>query len=147
MEKVHVENDWYDGPRCGIADFNGVPHRFLSQFKEYDAGFNVDLDRDVFHVFPITLRELDLEKEQWGIFVSWNRKYEAGESHVDCHPAKGGVDSRWDEIEEILSPGRNNIPDNAMEVYAVFLSIDNSERYGSSGPSYGVIWEVLRGNA
>ena len=27
-ERVYVENDWWDGPRGGIADIQGVPHRF-----------------------------------------------------------------------------------------------------------------------
>ena len=33
-ETVYVENDWYDGPRAGVSDINGVPHRFKSLFDE-----------------------------------------------------------------------------------------------------------------
>jgi hypothetical protein len=33
-EHVYVEQDWYDGPRAGIADVHGLPHRFESIFDE-----------------------------------------------------------------------------------------------------------------
>jgi hypothetical protein len=30
FEPVHGVEDYYDGPRTGVADFRGVPHRFCS---------------------------------------------------------------------------------------------------------------------
>ena len=30
FEPVHDVEDYYDGPRTGIADFRGLPHRFRS---------------------------------------------------------------------------------------------------------------------
>jgi hypothetical protein len=30
FERVHVELDWYDGPRGGLADVDGLPHYFQS---------------------------------------------------------------------------------------------------------------------
>ena len=143
MEKVHIEIEWYDGPRRGIADFNGAPHRFISQFREYEEGFKVDQDRDVFDVYPISQNEFKLEQEQWKIFVEWNSKFEAGELSIDSHPAKGNINSRWDEIETLLVSSRDVIPPNALEAYAVFTYIENRLRYSVMGPSYGVSWELL----
>jgi hypothetical protein len=41
-ETVYVENEWYDGPRAGIGDVNGVPHRYVSLFdEEEDQRFEV----------------------------------------------------------------------------------------------------------
>ena len=47
-EKVYVELEWYDGPRKGVADIGGVPHRFCSHFDEND-----DQPLGTFVVFPI----------------------------------------------------------------------------------------------
>jgi hypothetical protein len=69
---VYVENEWYDGPRAGIADVNGLPHRFASQWDEASDEY-----LDTFLVWPVAPAELALEQEQWAIFVSWNDQYEA----------------------------------------------------------------------
>lgn len=70
IEKVYVECDWYDGPRAGIADVNGIPHRFVSNF-DHDA----DDWSDTFTLFPIDPNTLASEQEQWNLFVAWNRRY------------------------------------------------------------------------
>ena len=36
FENVYGELEWYDGPRSGIADVNGIPHRFKPLFDEAD---------------------------------------------------------------------------------------------------------------
>lgn len=143
MEKVHVENDWYDGPRNGIADFNGVPHRFISNFEDFE-----DQERclDTFKLFPVSANELNLEIEQWTIFVKWNKRYDAGEVETDSHPGHGGIDKRWDELEKILSKKRIMISEIALNVTAVFESNDQNDRYEVTGPDYGVIWEILDEN-
>ena len=63
-ETVYVENEWYDGPRAGIADVNGVPHRYVSLFDEVEDEY-----LDIFLIWPVDRQELDLEIEQWRIFV------------------------------------------------------------------------------
>ena len=143
MEIVHVELEWYDGPRRGVANFNGAPHRFISQYREYKGDFDVDQERDVFDVFPISRSDLKLEQEQWKIFVDWNSKFEAGELPAASHPGKGGINSRWDEIETLLVSSRDVIPKNTLEAYAVFTYIENRLRYSVTGPSYRVNWELL----
>ena len=89
MEKVYVENDWYDGPRKGVADLNGVPHRFIAHFKE-ESGYE-----DTFFLFPISPDILNLEIEQWRIFTEWNDKYDAGKADTDSHPGHGEINNRW----------------------------------------------------
>ena len=137
MEKVYVENDWYDGPRKGIADFNGVPHRFIADFAD-DKGF-----LDTFRLFPINESEFNLEKEQWAIFVEWNDLYEKGVANTDSHPGGGGINKRWDEIESLLSDKREIVPENHFSAEAEFQIIDREKRYDVSGPGYSVVWKVI----
>ena len=135
MEKVYAENDWYDGPRKGIADFQGRPHRFVAKF-ENEKGY-----LDVFTIFPVSETELSLEIEQWKIFVEWNNKYELGEVDVDSHPGNGGVSERYDEIEQLLQSKRDTLPESYFTAKAEFVSIDRQSRYEETGPNYGVIWK------
>ncbi len=138
MEKVYVENDRYDRPREGIADFNGTPHRFKSKFDDLKDEYS-----DIYFLIPISYDELDLEIEQWKIFVEWNKKYEAGKASTETHPGNGGVNQRWDEIEKKLHPKRGLIPDSALVAKATFEPIDQKNRYESSGPDYEVIWKLI----
>ena len=137
MENVYVENDLYDGPRSGIADFNGSPHRFIANFEDL-KGYS-----DTFSLFPIPDDELQLEIEQWNIFVQWNKAYEAGNADTNSHPGHGGLNKRWDELESMLSLKRTTIPKTAMKVTANFEFNDQNSRYEKSGPDYGVIWELV----
>lgn len=63
-EHVFVETEWYDGPRAGIANVNGLPHRFASQWDEQEDEY-----LGTFLVWPVHPEELLLEQEQWQIFV------------------------------------------------------------------------------
>jgi len=140
MEKVYVENDWYDGPRSGIADFDGSPHRFIANYE------NLKGYLDTFNVFPVSNEELELEIEQWKIFVKWNQKYEAGEVETDSHPGNGGLNQRWDELETLLSRKRKTISNSALKLAAKFESNEQDNRYEITGPDYGVIWSKINEN-
>lgn len=138
IEKVYVENDYYDGPRAGVADVNGIPHRFVSNFDR-DAG---DWS-DTFTLFPIGPDMLGLEREQWRLFVAWNRRYESGEVGVQTHPGHGGIDPRWDALEALLVESRRSIPTGARQAHAEFVRNDREERYSEEGPCYSVQWTLL----
>ena len=140
MEKVYVENDWYDGPRNGVAYFNGSPHRFIAHFDDL-KGYS-----DTFSLFPISEQELKQEIEQWSIFVEWNKKYEAGEIDTESHPGHGGINRKWDELEKSLSVRRKIIPESAMKAKADFESNNQINRYTIDGPAYVVTWKILNEN-
>lgn len=137
-EKVYVENEWYDGPRSGVAEINGVPHRFKSLFDE-----EADEYLDTFLVWPIENELLELEIEQWNLFVQWNSLYESGKLDVDSHPGYGGLNQRYDEIESYLKVSRETIPASAQRAKAKMEKIDKVGRYCSSGPAYLFRWHLL----
>ena len=47
-ERVHTVNDFYDGPRLGVADYLGKPHIYQSEFSEAEDDYN-----DRFWLMPI----------------------------------------------------------------------------------------------
>lgn len=137
-EKVYVELEWYDGPRSGIADIHGVPHRFKSNFDEEEDDWP-----GTFMFFPIDSPILAMELEQWRLFVAWNKRYESGDAELTRHPGHGGIDPRWDELERLLGSSRDSIPNDAKQARAEFSRLDRTERYEDEGPDYRLRWIVL----
>lgn len=137
-EHVYVENTWYDGPRAGVADIQGVPHRFLSQFDEVGDEY-----LGTFLVWPIPEAELFLELEQWEIFVSWYEEYEAGKVSTELHPATPGMSKRWEEIDSLLRIGREQVPETARQARAQMVCKQNNRRYSTSGLDYSLSWRLL----
>ena len=137
-EHVYVENEWYDGPRAGVANIQGKPHRFVSQFDEAEDEY-----LGTFLVWPIGEPELALEQEQWRIFASWNGDYEAGKVGAESHPGHPGTNKRWDEIHSLLQASRESVPSNAVRAKAHLVHAERSQRYLPSGPSYRLSWRLL----
>jgi hypothetical protein len=137
-EQVYVENEWYDGPRAGIADIQGLPHRFKSLFDDDEAGH-----LRTFLIWPVDQSACDLEVEQWRLFVEWNVRYESGQAGTDSHPGHGGIDRRWDEIEALLKNGRSVVPADARRALADIRCLERERRYEPSGPAYRICWCVL----
>jgi hypothetical protein len=139
FEHVFVENEWYDGPRAGIANVNGLPHRFLSQFDEGDDEY-----LGTFLLWPVDADELALEQEQWQIYVTWNERYEAGAADIDSHPGNPGTNRRWDELASLLEPRRQSVPVDARRAKANFVRAEErTNRYESTGPDYQLSWMLL----
>lgn len=135
-EHVYVENEWYDGPRSGIADVNGKPHRFKSLFDEKDDEY-----LGTFLVWAIDADELALEQEQWQIFVAWNERNEVGTVGVDSHPGHPGTNRRWDELATLLEHRRQAVPLDAKRARVEVVALDRDQRYARSGPSYHLSWK------
>lgn len=137
-ERVYVENEWYDGPRAGVADINGRPHRFKSLFDEDEDHY-----LGTFLVWPVDQVVVELEQEQWQIFAAWNALYEAGRTGTESHPGHGGKSMRWDEIEMLLEHSRTDVPQLAQHALAKLTHIKSDVRYPASGPAYTLRWSML----
>ena len=137
-QRVYVENEWYDGPRAGVADINGLPHRFKSLFDEKE-----DQYLGTFIVWPIDKLELERELEQWWIFVQWKTLYETGKADTQSHPGQGGINARWDELEVLLQPSRAAATTKQKRANAEMIPIDREPRYAESGPAYALSWAIL----
>jgi hypothetical protein len=63
-EKVHTMTDYYDGPRGGVADFNGLPVIYQSEFTDIDSK-----KADIFLLQPIGEQALQHALEGWEIWL------------------------------------------------------------------------------
>jgi hypothetical protein len=141
FERVYAELDWYDGPRKGLADVDGVAHYFAA-VNDYDCG---DAHDEEFLIWPASVDTLALERRQWRMFVAWNNCYERGQATVESHPGHGGIDSEYDKLTVALEPGRTPAP-HSRTARATWRPTDNPQRYSADGPGYQVRWEIS-GNA
>ena len=65
-DRVYTVNDYYDGPRLGIADVDGVPHIYEAEFD-----YSSDEYGDTYFVSPVDEGLLALVLEDWEIWLRW----------------------------------------------------------------------------
>jgi len=135
FRRVLVELDWYDGLRAGLAEVGGTVHYFQS-CNHFDL-----VDEVVYRVWPAAEEVVALEREQWAIFVEWNRRYEAGEAGPGDHPGHGGIDARYDELMMLLTPYRQQ-PAVARHFRAEWR-FGPSARYEAEGIATWVRWKPI----
>ncbi|MEV6103003.1 hypothetical protein [Nocardia sp. NPDC051981] len=135
FERVYVESARYDWPREGLADIGGQPHYFEGQsFTRVDAGY-------MFNVWPASAQAVAWELEWWANFACWDQRYIAGEAGVDTHPGRGGIDARYDELQELLAPHRR-VPANARKLLAE-TRFDKGDRYRVDGTDMWFRWHPV----
>ncbi|MBR1245843.1 hypothetical protein JQ609_02740 [Bradyrhizobium sp. AUGA SZCCT0169] len=81
-DRVHTVNNYYDGPRLGIADFDGVPHIYEAEFD-----YSSDEFGDTYFASPVDENLLALVTEDWEIWLRWNSAYRRGDASIETHPA------------------------------------------------------------
>ncbi|MGO8747963.1 MAG: hypothetical protein ACLQNE_18465 [Thermoguttaceae bacterium] len=136
FEVVCTITDWYDGPRQGIADYQGQPHLFES---EWQNGKN--LDADTFLLMPIDRGTFSLALEDWAIWRRWETAYYQGTATLETHPALPEDRSRHEELERLLE-GRlvvNSV--RAVRKRAEFRVRNDPDWHGYGGRPLEVRWE------
>src|SRR5215470_18908524 len=73
-DRVLTINEYYDGPRLGIAELNGVPHIYEAEFDHRTEEYG-----DTYFLSPIDAELLALVLEDWAIWRRWNAAFKRGE--------------------------------------------------------------------
>ncbi|WP_433336705.1 hypothetical protein [Spirillospora sp. CA-294931] len=123
FERIHAELDRYDGPWKGLADVNGVPHYFNRM--------GPDALDDPYAVWPASREAVDMEREQWAIFI---RELDGEKTEADA--------SRHKELESLLEPHRET-PADARRLMAEWRFDDRDERYDYDGIDQWVRWRPV----
>ncbi len=106
-DKVYTLPDWYDGPRGGIANFEGRPHLFESTFADLEG------EEDIYILRRIDDASFQLALEDWQIWRRWERApSSAKETTQETHPALPDDLERWKQLQQLLvEPGIYTDPD------------------------------------
>ncbi|MFN8388655.1 MAG: hypothetical protein U0136_00020 [Bdellovibrionota bacterium] len=140
FEAVHTVFDWYDGPRCGIANYKGSPHLFQSELA--DA---VDPNTDTFLLAPLDADTFALALEDRAIWRRWETAYWQGRATQDTHSALPDDRPRHAKLQELLN-GRLRVEVNdAVRASAEFRICDDPSWAGFGWRPLEVRWSELAG--
>jgi len=111
-ERCYAITAWYDGPRSGIADYQGRPHLYESEFGDIAPG---ECD-DTFLLMPLDQEAFQLALDDYAIYLRWEAAYRAGTAAEETHPALPEDRARHEDIERRL--GERLVLDQAKAVRA-----------------------------
>ena len=97
-QQVFTVPDWYDGPRGGIANYEGKPHLFQSLFKDIGSEY----EEDVFLLWPISPEAMALAREDWEIWRRWEKAFHAKDTSKETHPALPEDRARYEQLQPLL---------------------------------------------
>jgi hypothetical protein len=89
--------DYYDGPRKGIALYNGKPHLYESRWTDIDTELE-----DTFLLMPLSSDIVELALEDWEIWLRWQHAFDRKEATIETHPALPEDRVRHNELAIIL---------------------------------------------
>jgi hypothetical protein len=97
FERVHTVWDYNDCPRTGLADYDGRPHYYSSNWDNLSDDYANSYTLS--EVDDVTLR---LALDQWAIWKEWEKAFHLGLVPQESHPGFGGKDARYDELDMLL---------------------------------------------
>jgi hypothetical protein len=115
FDRVLTINDYYDGPRLGIAEFNGVPHIYEAEFDHSNDEYG-----DTYFLSPIDSELLALTLEDWAIWCRWDAAYKRHEVTLESHPALPTERHRHEELKRTIGNRLKTDPTNRLYFKAKF---------------------------
>jgi hypothetical protein len=116
--------DYWDGPRGGIADFNGRACSYRARPDEA-AGYS-----DVFELRAVDEGMLRLALEDWDIWKRWEDALLAGRTTEDTHPALPEDRARHGEIATVLQQRLAALPGPVAEATGEFRTAPGKPKGG-----------------
>ena len=136
FEVVHTLNIYYDGPRRGIADFQGLPYLYESEWNDVN-----NMEADTFLLMPIDSTTLSLALEDWNIWRRWETAFHRGTATADTHPALPEDRERHHELEQMLEPLLRIDPATAIRKKAEFQIRNDPDWNGLGIKPLEVRWQ------
>lgn len=134
-DRVHTMTAYYDGPRLGIADFEGKPHLYESEWDDLDDKYAF-----TFRLSPVEPRLFGLAMEQWRIWRRWETAYHEGRAPGTKHPALPEDQLRSHELDDILDTTLKIDEDNYVRAHADFEPVDDPDWNGRGWQPLQVKW-------
>jgi hypothetical protein len=114
-DRVLTVNEYYDGPRLGITELNGVPHIYEAEFDHSTGEYG-----DTYFLSPIEAELLALVLEDWAIWCRWNAAFKRGEVTLESHPALPNERMRHEELKRAIGSRLKTDPMNRLYFKAKF---------------------------
>ena len=145
-DRVLSVMDWQDGPRLGVAEYEGRPHLFMSAFfycppelLHVDAKCDYAIEDDIFMLWPIEIDET-FRLAVWNNFIHYRVMVSADDREKF---RAAGQNLEWLETYEeqtrLVKSRFNFEPDAALLCHAHFVHENPDESF--------VIWQSWRPGA
>jgi len=135
IDDVYTVDDYWDGPRQGVANFRGEPHA-------YECIFDYVLDdwSNLFRLTPLGRDALEFAIEAWEIWRRWSTAHHAGKARLESHPALPHERQRYFQLKGLLD--RIVIENESLSfvVNAEFIGVSNVR--DEALRSLKVIWHL-----
>jgi uncharacterized RDD family membrane protein YckC len=151
FERVLATTELDDGPRAGIANFDGRPHFFECEWNE-----SADRYASTFRLSPVTPEVLALALEDAEICERWWMAFQEGRTTLETRPALPEDHPRHVELENLLRDRLRIDPADCTRVLAEFRTAANWDNKGlaplevrwercpalsQSGPRFATFWQ------
>lgn len=120
-ERVYTVNEYYDGPRLGVADFHGIPHIYKSRYADFSGGHNT------FQLMPINQDAFRLVLENWAIWRRWQAAFNEGRTTIETHPALPEDRARNAELTVAVETALTTIDSSSVEACCHFVEDEGEE--------------------
>ena len=134
LETVFTVTDYWDGPRKGIANYQGAPHLYECIFDTTEDDYS-----DLYRLTPIDQQTFRLAMENWEIWLRWRAAFDAGKVTVATHPALPEDKNRHEELKNLLQAVLQSSP-NAIVRKAEFVAQPDSRFQPGLMRPMGVRW-------
>jgi hypothetical protein len=114
-DRVLTINDYYDGPRLGVAELHGLPYIYEAEFDH-----NTDEHGDTFFLSPIEQDLLELVMEDWAIWCRWHEAHRKDEVPLETHPALPTERARHEELRVLIGDRLRSDPANRRRYIGSF---------------------------
>ena len=115
QDRVLTTNDYYDGPRLGVAELHGIPHIYEAEFDHSSDEYG-----DTYFLSPIEPDLLALVLEDWAIWLRWEAAPKRGEAALESHPALPTERARHSELVAAIGKRLKTDPANRSYFKARF---------------------------
>jgi hypothetical protein len=131
--------DWYDGPRSGVADYEGKPYFFVSQWIDVYTQ-----KEDWFKLSPISQEIFELELERWKLWTNYQAANQAGLVGNEYHPYLPSDRLRGEALTQMLEKQLVIDEANCLIAQAIFIPLDVQTMQAMQVEMI-VKWELLDG--
>ena len=120
-EIVFTVTDYYDGPRQGIANYQGTPHFYECIFDSATNDYS-----DLYRLTALDELVFRLALEKWEIWRRWELAFHTGKTNMESHPALPEDAARHEELEQLLGNALQSSP-SAITRVGKFSALGHSE--------------------
>lgn len=97
FEPIHTTHHYYDGPREGLTEFQGLHHVYSCPWDESADDYSRE-----FWLQPADDQQVRLILESWAIWLRWLAASSRGEATIETHPALPEDRARHNELQPFL---------------------------------------------